>query len=144
VLHEISPSLTKDAVFASDRRADVSVEINAPIPEGLGDEATAIADYLIKAGAALLQPYPANSIQFCISRVIADADHVIRQDVRTSEAYVGPTLEVGLKNVMTSAANWIQAFDPMAFITASVTEKHNHVTPVRHKQDRIRWWRCDD
>ena len=138
-------SLTPNAVFASDRRADVSVEINAPIAEGLGDEATAIADYLTKAGAALLQPYPHNSIQFCISRVITDADHIIRQDVRLSEAYVAPTLEIGLKNVMTSAANWLQAFDAMAFITASVTHNPNAISPkMARKRHRLTWWRSDD
>ena len=143
--NHLSTSLTKDAVFASDRRADVSVEMNEPIAEMLGDEAAAIADYLTKAGAALLQPYPCNSIQFCISRVITDADHIIRQDVRVSEAYVGPSLELGLKNVMSSAANWLQAFQPAAFIIANVKHKPTTDLPkMARKRHRLTWWRSDD
>jgi hypothetical protein len=119
--------------------------MNEPIAEMLGDEATAIADYLTKAGAALLQPYPCNSIQFCISRVITDADHIIRQDVRVSEAYVGPSLELGLKNVMTSAANWLQAFQPAAFIIANVKHKPTTDLPkMARKRHRLKWWRSDD
>lgn len=137
--------LTRSSIFAANRRADVSVEMNEPIFETLGKDAQPIADYLTKAGAALLEPYPDACISFSLSRLLSETNEAIRQDVRIEQPHIGPTFEKNLRNVMTSASTWLQTYDPLAFVFASVTCKPTmEVTPMRQKRDRLRWWRSDD
>jgi hypothetical protein len=78
----LASHLNKSSVFAADRRSDISVQLNDPILEALGPEAEAIADYLSKAGAAVLELYPELSISFSIGRLIADSEGFIRQFVK--------------------------------------------------------------
>jgi hypothetical protein len=101
--------LIKNSVFAADRRADVSMELNAPIAEALGKEAEAIADYLSKSGATVLEPYPELSIKFSIGRLLAGSEVFIRQYVKFNT--IAPTLEIRLFDIMQSVSNWLRSFD---------------------------------
>jgi hypothetical protein len=113
--------LTKNSVFAADRRADITVELNGPIAQALGQEAVAIADYLSKAGSAVLHPYPRLSIKFSLGRLIADSDNFIRQFVKLNT--IAQSLEIRLFDIMQSASNWLRSFDETAFVTAVVNHK---------------------
>ena len=135
--------LTKNAVFSADRRRDVSVELNAPISEALGDEAQSITDYLTKSGAAVLEPYPDLSIRFSIARMIADGEGFIRQYVKLNT--IAPSVEIRLCDIMHSATNWLRSFDEKAVVTAHVTSKTENNAPfIRRKRNKQLWWRCDD
>ncbi|NDB69147.1 MAG: hypothetical protein EB015_14275 [Methylocystaceae bacterium] len=137
--------LTPNSVFSADRRRDVSVELNAPIANALGDEAQSITDYLTKSGAAVLEPYPDLSIRFSIARMIADGEGFIRQYVKLNT--IAPSVEIRLFDIMHSATNWLRSFDELAFVTAKVMQKPEdqliHLKQLKRRKRRY-FWRCDN
>lgn len=138
---QLDPRLSKTAIFAADRRADVTVTLNAPITEALGQEAQSLSDSLKRSAAAALAPYPDLSVEFSVGRVIADSQEAIRHFVKSSD--IGPTLEMHLFDIMQSAVAFLHAFDEAAFVTASITQKPSYgQDKQRQKRDRIRWWRA--
>ena len=137
--------LTKNAVFSTDRRADITVEFNKAISQALGKEAVAIADYLSKAGSAVLHPYPGLSIKFSIGRLIADSDNFIRHFVKLNT--ITPSVEIRLHDIMRSASNWLRSFDELAFLTATVSHKPQdpviNLKQLKRRRTKL-FWRCEN
>ena len=136
----LEPSITREALFDAGRREDVSVEINLPIAEALGAYQAEFEDYLRRAGASVLSPYPSTKIEFVVSRMFGDATPQKTQVGRG----LGLTDEMRLREIADTAASYLRDFDPDAFVTASITT----IPPaprVRTGRDRsqYRWWRSD-
>ena len=139
------PYLTSKAVFAADRRGDISVELNEPIAAALGDEAQSIKDYLTKSGAAVLEPYPGLKITFSVSRIISDSDIFIRQYVKLNT--LSPSVEARLNDILQSAGNWLKSFDDRAFVTAQVMQKpEDQLINLKQLKRRKRryFWRSEN
>lgn len=136
----LEPNLSCQAVFAADRREDVTVTVNAPIAEALGPHHVRVEDYLRKAGAAAIADHPEASVEFMVSRRFVDGpSHQFSVGMG-----LAPTAEVALRQTAEAASNYLRDFDPDAYITVSIT-----ITPpvprirTGRERSRYRWWRAD-
>lgn len=137
------PYHSAGSVFSADRRDDITITVNEPIAEMLGDEASSFADFLTKAGAAAISPYPELAVTFSAGRLYGAAKPVMRHKYEAPNA-VGPLVEQALRGVAEEAYHYLQGQDPDAFITVIVTSRE---TPKRRPSFKVRsqyhWWRSD-
>lgn len=133
--------ISRDALFDTDRRDDITVIANKPIADLLGDEAHSLADFLTKGGAAAISLYPTLSVTFRVGRLYGSAKPIARHKYTAPNA-VGPLVEMALRDIADQASKFLCGFDPDAFVTVSVTSREapKRLRTKRARSD-FRWWR---
>lgn len=132
-----------DALFATDRRSDISIMANQPIAEALGEKAYSFADYITKAGAAAIAGYPELLLHFDVCRVFGNAADLANHKLKSDDA-LGPLAEQSIRTLADEASKYLRAVDPDAFITVHVTARQApRRKPTGRERSQYRWWRAD-
>lgn len=131
----------REALFATDRRSDISIEANEPIAEALGDRAYSFADYVTKAGAAAIAAYPELLLHFDVCRVFGDAADLANHKLRSDEP-IGPLVQQSIRAIADEASTYLRTVDPDAFVTVTVTARQSTPRkPTGRERSQYRYWR---